>query len=67
MERARQTQDDDARARLVAQVGDILNEQLPWIPLANGNTLLVTDRRYTGAPASFVYMGGPWAYALGTK
>lgn len=67
MERARATEDDDARARLVAQVGDILNEQLPWIPLANGNTLLVTDRRYTGAPASFVYMGGPWAYALGTK
>lgn len=65
LERARQTEDDDARADLVARAGDVLNEQLPWIPLANANTLLVMNRSLTGAPASFVFMGGPWATTLG--
>lgn len=67
MERARGTLDDDARAELVARAGDLLNEHLPWIPLALPNQVLVTDAKLTGAPASFTFMNGPWAWSLGTK
>lgn len=67
MERARGTLDDDARAELIARVGDRLNEHLPWIPLALPNQVLVTDAKLTGAPASFTFMNGPWAWSLGSK
>ena len=44
LEKARGTQDDDARAALVAKAGDRLNELLPWIPLAASDTLLVMNK-----------------------
>jgi peptide/nickel transport system substrate-binding protein len=65
LERARGTADPDARAKLVARAGDRLRAQLPWIPMAAPSTLLVTSRKLTGAPSSFVYMGGSWANMLG--
>jgi peptide/nickel transport system substrate-binding protein len=65
LDEARGTADPGARARLVAQAGDRLNEQLPWIPMAAPNTVLVTSKKLTGAPSSFAYMGGPWANLLG--
>jgi peptide/nickel transport system substrate-binding protein len=67
MDQARTTQDPDARAKLVAQAGDEIAEQLPWIPMAAPNNVLVTSSRLSGAPASFVYMGGPWANLMGGK
>lgn len=67
LEQARAEADPDARAKLVAQAGDRMMEQLPWIPLAQLNSLLITSNKITGAPSSFVYMGGPWANRIGAS
>jgi peptide/nickel transport system substrate-binding protein len=67
MDEARTTADASARATLVAQAGDEIMQQLPWIPLAAPNNVLITNSKLTGAPASFTYMGGPWANLLGSK
>ncbi len=66
MNDARSAADPAQRATFVAQAGDRINEQLPWIPMAAVDTVLVTSSRLTGAPASFTYMGGPWANLLGS-
>lgn len=67
MDQARATGDPDARAKLVAQAGDKIAQQLPWIPMAAPDNVLITSSKLSGAPASFVYMGGPWANLLGGK
>jgi peptide/nickel transport system substrate-binding protein len=67
MDQARATADPDARAKLVAQAGDKIATQLPWIPMAAPDNVLITSSKLSGAPASFVYMGGPWANLLGGK
>ncbi|WP_028066653.1 ABC transporter substrate-binding protein [Solirubrobacter soli] len=64
---ARRTADPDARAKLVAQAGDRIMDQLPWIPMAAVHTVLVTRSDLTGAPSSFTYMAGPWAGLLGGR
>ena len=64
---ARSTADPDLRAQYVARVGDMIAGQLPWIPLDDPDTTLITSRALTGAPASFVYMGGPWADMMGAR
>jgi len=66
MNAARSTADPARRAKLVAQAGDRIMQQLPWIPMAAINTVLITSSKLTGAPASFAYMGGPWANLLGS-
>jgi peptide/nickel transport system substrate-binding protein len=66
MNAARSTGDPAQRAKLVAQAGDRIMQQLPWIPMAAINTVLITSSKLTGAPASFAYMGGPWANLLGS-
>jgi peptide/nickel transport system substrate-binding protein len=38
-----------------------------WIPMAAPDSLLITSRQLTGAPTSFVYMGGPWANLMGGR
>lgn len=65
LDEARATSDPEARAELVAEAGDLIMQDLPWIPLALPNSVLITSADLTGAPASFVYMGGPWANLLG--
>jgi peptide/nickel transport system substrate-binding protein len=67
MEQARGEADPTKRAQAVAEAGDRIAEQLPWIPLAQLNTLLITSKKITGAPSSFVYMGGPWANLIGAS
>lgn len=67
MGKARETADPAARAKLVVQAGDRIMEQLPWIPMAAPSNVLITSSKITGAPASFVYMGGPWANLIGGK
>ncbi|HEY6758005.1 MAG TPA: ABC transporter substrate-binding protein [Baekduia sp.] len=67
MDKARSTGDPDARAKLVAQAGDRIMQQLPWIPMAAPDNVLITSSKLTGSPASFTYMGGPWANLLGGK
>jgi peptide/nickel transport system substrate-binding protein len=65
MNEARTTTDQHKRAQMTAKAGDLIMQQLPWIPLADPNTVLVMDKRVTGAPSSFQYMGGPWAASIG--
>ncbi|HET6505868.1 MAG TPA: ABC transporter substrate-binding protein [Baekduia sp.] len=67
MSQARETGDADARAKLVAEAGDRIMQQLPWIPMAAPSNVLITSSKITGAPASFAYMGGPWANLIGSK
>jgi peptide/nickel transport system substrate-binding protein len=64
---AQSTANPDLRASYVAKAGDLIMQQLPWIPLAAPDSLLVTSRQLTGAPTSFVYMGGPWANMMGRR
>jgi peptide/nickel transport system substrate-binding protein len=65
MNEARETTDQAERAQLTAKAGDLIMETLPWIPLAAPNTIVVMDKRITGAPSSFQYMGGPWPASIG--
>jgi peptide/nickel transport system substrate-binding protein len=67
LETARSTANPDQRAALVSKAGDLIMKQLPWIPLDAPDTLLITSRQLTGAPDSFVYMGGPWANMMGGR
>jgi peptide/nickel transport system substrate-binding protein len=67
LETARSTANPDQRAALVSKAGDLIMQQLPWIPLDAPDTLLITSRQLTGAPDSFVYMGGPWANMMGGR
>ena len=65
MNEARTTADQKVRAEMTAKAGDLINETLPWIALADPEQIVVTDKRITGEPASFTYMGGPWAAMIG--
>ena len=67
LEQARETEDAEERAKLVVEVGHRVNEQLPFIPIALPTLIQVHGKDITGAPASFVYMGGPWANGIGTR
>jgi peptide/nickel transport system substrate-binding protein len=67
MNEARTTTDERKRAEMTAKAGDLIMETLPWIPLAAPNTVLIMDKRITGAPSSFQYMGGPWAATIGAS
>jgi peptide/nickel transport system substrate-binding protein len=62
---ARATADPAARATLVTQAQAVLQQELPWIGIANPDTVLVTSADLTGAPASFTYMFSPWPAGLG--
>jgi peptide/nickel transport system substrate-binding protein len=62
---ARTTADPDQRAEKVAQAQAIISQELPWIPMSDPYSLLVMNKRITGAPASFVYMDAPWAASIG--
>ncbi len=65
LESARGEKDETARAQYVLKAQKILTEQLVWIPLVAANNILVMNKKVTGAPATFVYMFGPWAAYLG--
>ena len=66
MNDARSTADPAQRAKFVTQAGDRIMQQLPWIPMAAINNVLITSSKLTGAPTSFAYMGGPWANLMGS-
>ena len=65
IDEARTTADPAARATLVTQAQAVLQQELPWIGIANPDTVLVTNADLTGAPASFAYMFSPWPAGLG--
>jgi peptide/nickel transport system substrate-binding protein len=64
---ARSTANPDLRAHYVAEAGDLIAKQLPWIPLAAPYSLVITQKQLTGEPSSFTYMGGPWANLMGGR
>ena len=62
---ARSEADDTKRAQDVIAAQKIITDQQVWIPLVAGNNVLIMNKAITGAPATFVYMFGPWAAYLG--
>jgi peptide/nickel transport system substrate-binding protein len=67
LDQARTTADQHTRAEQTAKAGDLIMETLPWIPLAAPSTIVVMDKKITGAPSSFQYMAGPWAASIGSS
>jgi peptide/nickel transport system substrate-binding protein len=67
LETARSTEDPEARAKFTVKAEDILNRDLPWIPVTHPDNVVVMNRSLTGVPASFIYMNAPWAASLGGK
>ena len=65
LEQARSTANAGKRAALVAEAEKLTAQQLPWIPNAQPDTLLVLSKGLTGAVSSFAAMFSPWADQLG--
>ena len=62
---ARSEKDDTKRAQYVLDAQKIITDQLVWFPMVAANNVLLMNTKVTGAPATFVYMFGPWAAYLG--
>ena len=65
MNAARTESDDTKRAQDVVTAQTQITKDVAWIPMAAPDTVVVMNKAITGAPASFVYMFGPWATMLG--
>ena len=65
LEAARGEKDDVKRAEDVIKAQQIITDELVWFPLVAANNVLIMNKKVTGAPATFVYMFGPWAACLG--
>lgn len=65
VEQARSTANPDQRAALVAEAEKLTAQQLPWIPDAQPDTVLVRSKGLTGAISSFSYLFSPRADSLG--
>ena len=64
-EAARGEADDAKRAADVVAAQKTITEQMVWVPLVAPNNVVIMNNKVTGAPATFVYMFGPWAAYLG--
>jgi peptide/nickel transport system substrate-binding protein len=65
MSAARSESDDTKRAEYLLKAQQIITDQLVWFPIVAANNVLIMNKKVTGAPATFVYMFGPWAAYLG--
>jgi peptide/nickel transport system substrate-binding protein len=65
MEQARTTADPTQRAELIVKAQSLIMQELPWIPVADPDTILIMNTKVTGPPATFQYMFGPWLAKLG--
>jgi peptide/nickel transport system substrate-binding protein len=65
VEQARSTANPGERAELVAKAEKLTAQQLPWIPDAQPDTVLVLSKGLTGAVSSSAYLFSPWADELG--
>jgi peptide/nickel transport system substrate-binding protein len=65
LQQARSTASPDQRAALVAQAEKLTAQQLPWIPDAEPDTVLVLGKGLSGAVSSSAYLFSPWADRLG--
>lgn len=65
LDAARSEADETKRAEYVITAQKQITEDLVWFPMVAANNVLVMNKSVTGAPATFVYMFGPWASYLG--
>jgi len=65
MNAARSEPDDTKRAQDVVEAQTEITKDVAWVAMAAPDTVLVMNKAITGAPASFVYMFGPWLTSLG--
>ena len=65
VEQARTTASPGNRAALIAEAEKLTAEQLPFIPDAQPDTVLVLKKDLTGAVSSSAYLFSPWADSLG--
>jgi peptide/nickel transport system substrate-binding protein len=65
LDAARSEKDDTKRAQDVIAAQKIITDQLVWFPMVAPNNVVIMNKKVTGAPATFVYMFGPWAAYLG--
>lgn len=65
LDAARSEADDVKRAEYVITAQKKITEDLVWFPMVAANNVLIMNKDVTGAPATFVYMFGPWAAYLG--
>ncbi|MGH2908807.1 MAG: ABC transporter substrate-binding protein [Solirubrobacteraceae bacterium] len=65
LDAARSESSPTKRARDVIAADKIVMKLLPWIPIVDPDTVLVMNKRITGAPASFSYMDSPWLAQVG--
>lgn len=65
LEQSRSTLDDAERAQLVVDAQAIIMDDLPIIPVALPNNVLITSSKLSGAVPSFAMMFSPWANQLG--
>ena len=64
---ARTQADPDKRATLMVQAQKLITAQLPWIPVAAPDTILIMNKKLTGPPPTFSYMFAPWLAKLGAS
>jgi peptide/nickel transport system substrate-binding protein len=67
MNAARTQTDPDKRATLMAQAQKLITQQVPWIPVAVPDTILIMNKKLTGPPPTFSYMFAPWLAKLGAS
>ena len=67
LNQARTQPDPDKRATLMVQAQKLITEQLPWIPVAAPDTILIMNKKLTGPPPTFAYMFAPWLAKLGAS
>ncbi len=65
LDAARSEADDVKRAEYVITAQKKITEDLVWFPMVAANNVVIMHKDVTGAPATFVYMFGPWAAYLG--
>ncbi len=67
LEQARSTANPDQRAALMVKAEQLTAQQLPWIPDVQPTSLLLLNKKLSGAVSSFAYMFAPWADSLGGR
>ncbi|MBB5983719.1 ABC transporter substrate-binding protein [Kribbella solani] len=65
LQKARGSADPATRADLTVQAQDILVKELPWIPIVAPDTVLVLNKKLSGATVSSQHFSAPWATGLG--
>ena len=61
------TDDPAARSELTAELQQITNEELPWLPLFEGPIPLFLGKRITGLQPSMAFLYYPWAATIGRR